>query len=189
MNVAILAIGIFFFLRDGGRWVRAILDVVPLEQQHKDLLMRRLDETLAAVVRGQLVTAAAQGALSAIGFAIAGLPHPVMLGFGAAFLSLIPFVGAAGMWVPCAAYLFYVGPTWAAIFMVIWGVLAISLVDNLLKPVLIGEKARIPTFLLFFGILGGLQLYGFLGVILGPLLIGLLLTFAAIYREELSTGR
>jgi predicted PurR-regulated permease PerM len=112
-----------------------------------------------------------------------------MLGFGAAFLSLIPFVGAAGVWVPCAAYLFYVGPTWARIFMVIWGIFVISLVDNFLKPLLIGEKARIPTFLLFFGILGGLKLYGFLGVILGPLLIGLLLTFAAIYREELSTGR
>jgi predicted PurR-regulated permease PerM len=185
LNVAVLAIGVFFFLRDGEVWLRAAVEIIPLQPRHKTLLLTRLDETLAAVIRGQLVTALVQGLLAGIGFGIAGLPHAVLLGFATCVSSLIPLVGAAGIWVPAAIYLFYVGPTWAAIFMLVWGIGVISLVDNILKPLLIGGKAKIPTFLLFFGILGGLELYGFLGIIVGPLLIGLMLTFVAIYREEM----
>ena len=186
-DVAIIALAVFFFFRDGSRMVRAIVENVPMERGHVERIVARLENALAAVVRGVFVTAVVQGALAGIGFAIVGLPFAVLAGFLTTFLALIPFVGAAAIWVPACLYLFATGHVAKGVIMLCWG-MVISLGDNFLKPLLIGGRAQVSTFLLFFGILGGLQVYGFLGILIGPVLIALALTFLQIYREQFRPG-
>lgn len=184
LNVGIIILGVFFFLRDGARMVRSIVDLVPMEAAHKEMVVHRMDETFGAVVRGSILTAAAQGVLAGVAFAVVGLDYAAVLGLATFLLAFIPFVGAAGVWAPAVIWLFLADKTWQPWFLLAWGVLVISLVDNFLKPLLIGGRAKIPTFLLFFGILGGLKAYGLLGVFIGPLVLGLLFAFVAIYREQ-----
>jgi predicted PurR-regulated permease PerM len=183
LHVTVLVIGVFFFFRDGGRMVRGVVDYIPMEVAHKELLVRRLDETFSAVVRGVFITASAQAVLVGIGCALGGLRYAVLLGFATAFMALIPFFGAAGIWVPVALWGALTG-NWRAFWCVLAFGLVASVSDNFLKPWIMGGRTQIPTFLLFFGILGGLEVYGFLGVFIGPLMIGLLLTVAKIYREQ-----
>ena len=130
-----------------------------------------------------VLTAASQGFLAGVGFALAGVPVPVFLGFTAAFAALVPPFGPTLVWLPVALYQLTQSKA-AGLFLLLWGALVVSTVDNFLRPMLIGSKAKLPFLLLFFGILGGLRTYGFLGLILGPLLIAMTLAFIQIYREE-----
>jgi predicted PurR-regulated permease PerM len=174
---------LFFFFRDGARMVGGIRDLLPMEPEHKDLVLQRLHETLSAVVQGTLITAAAQGALAGVGFAALGVPFAVFLGCASAFASLLPF-GAPFVWGAVAIYLGAIGFIARAIILIAWGILVVGTIDNFVRPLLIGGSTEIPTILLFFGILGGLQAYGFLGVFLAPVVIATLVGFVRIYREQ-----
>jgi predicted PurR-regulated permease PerM len=184
-DVLVTAFTLFFFFRDGEKIVRRIMDLVPMEHDHKEHILKRLDQTLSAVVRGVFITATVQGGLAGIAYTLAGLNFSVLLTFATAFMALIPFAGAASVWIPVSVYMFLKGATVKAIFLFCWGILVVSLVDNILRPILIGEKAKLPILLLFFGILGGLQVYGFIGILIGPLMIASVLAFAKIYREQM----
>ena len=104
----------------------------------------------------------------------------------AAVLALLPVGGAALVWLPGALYLFITDATVRGVLLATWGTFLVSLPDNFIKPLLIGKRAKLPTFFLFLGILGGLQVYGFLGILFGPLIVTLLTAFVQIYREEFS---
>jgi predicted PurR-regulated permease PerM len=177
---------LFFFFRDGARMLGAIRGFLPMEPEHKDMLLARLYETLSAVVQGTLAVAALQGVLLGLGLAVLGVPFAVLVGCAAAFSALLP-VGATGVWGPVAFYLAVSGSLWRAILLAAWGTLVIGVVDNLIRPLIIGERAEIPTLLLFFGILGGLQAYGLLGVFLAPVVIAMVVAFFRIYRERYSS--
>ncbi len=183
VNLLVLLLSLFFFFKDGAAVVHWFLEIIPMERAHKEHLAQRLYETVTAVVRGAVLTAASQGLLAGTGFALAGAPFPVFLGFAAAFAALVPPVGPTLVWLPVALYQLTQSKA-AGIFLLIWGALVVSTADNFLRPILIGSKAKLPFLLLFFGILGGIQVYGFLGLILGPLLIAMTLAFIQIYREE-----
>ncbi len=183
VNLLVLLLSLFFFFKDGAAVVHWFLEIIPMERAHKEHLAQRLYETVTAVVRGAVLTAASQGLLAGLGFALAGAPVPVFLGFAAAFAALVPPVGPTLIWLPVALYQLTQSKA-AGIFLLIWGALVVSTADNFLRPILIGSKAKLPFLLLFFGILGGIQVYGFLGLILGPLLIAMTLAFIQIYREE-----
>ncbi len=184
-DVMVTAFALFFFFRDGAKTMRKVMDLVPMEKSHKEMVLSRLNKTLSAVVRGVFITASVQGLLAGIGFAVAGVRFSVLLGFATAFLALIPFVGATSVWLPVSLYLFFVkGAAAKGVLLFLWGALVVSLADNFLRPILIGEQAKLPVFLLFFGILGGLQVYGFIGILMGPLMIASVLAFAKIYREQ-----
>lgn len=127
-------------------------------------------QTIRSVVIGILGTALAQGALAALGFAIAGVPMAMALGLGTALLSLVPF-GPALIWVPAAAWLYHGDHIGWAIFIVVWGVLVVGMADNVLKPVLIGQGVDLPFLLILLGVLGGAMSFGLLGVFLGPTFI------------------
>jgi len=184
LSAILVIIAVFFFLRDGARMVRTTVDLVPMETVHKEAILLRLDETFGAVVRGMLLTAFAQGVLAGIGFGFARIPHAPVLGMLTCCLAVVPLVGAAGVWVPCVIYSFAAGGGWHAWFLLFWGVFVVSGIDNIIKPLIIKGRTNIPTFLLIFSILGGLSIYGFLGVFFGPLLVGLMLSLAGIYREQ-----
>ena len=148
-----------------------------MTRENKEVVFQRLAGTVSAVVRGLVVTGGVQGILAGAAFWTLGVPYPLFLGLLIAFLALIPIGGAVLVWLPSAAYLFFSGSWGKALTLFLWGALVISMVDNFLKPLLIGEKTKLPTLFLFLAILGGLVFYGFIGVFLGPVILALFLTF------------
>ncbi|MBI4395954.1 MAG: AI-2E family transporter, partial [Elusimicrobia bacterium] len=143
-DLMVLIFSLFFLFRDGPNIMHKIMDLIPMEQTHKEHILLRLYETLSAVVRGVFITASIQGLLAGLGYTVAGIHFSVLLAFGTAFLAVIPFLGAAAVWVPVAVYLYLKGMVVKSVLLFLWGALVVSLVDNFLKPILIGEKARLP---------------------------------------------
>ena len=186
-DIIVLVVAIFFFFRDGPQLVRAIVDLIPMEEADKRMVIARLDETLTAIVRSAFITATVQGTLAGVGFAVAGVGFPVLLGFTTALLALVPFAGAALVWAPVGLYLLYSGDQSAGIGILIWGAVAVSMSDNLVRTLLISGRTQMSLLLLFPGILGGIQVYGVAGALIGPLVIATLLAFARIYHEQYSS--
>jgi predicted PurR-regulated permease PerM len=175
---------LFFFFRDGRRLYFAFRDLLPMEPEHKDAVFGRLYEALSAVVQGMTVTALLQGLLAGLAFWALGLPFALFLGLASGISSFVPVGGAALVWVPAVVYFFTQGLWGRAIALLLWGTLVISLIDNVVRPLVIGSRTNIPTLFLFFGMLGGLQAYGVVGVFLGPALLATIFAFLKIYREE-----
>jgi predicted PurR-regulated permease PerM len=164
---------LFFLLRDGRSMLERLKSLVPLEGTRRDALLELVANTTWAVVFGTVATAVLQGALVGIGFAIAGLPSPVVFGVLAAMLALLPVGGAAVVWVPAALWL-AATQQWAwAIFMTIWGA-GVSSSDNFLRPMLISAQAPVSTLAVFIGVIGGVSAFGAVGLIIGPVLLALI---------------
>ena len=174
---------LFFFFRDGERMVLRLRDVLPMEARHKDAIFAKFYETMLAVVQGMTVTALAQALLSGLAFWVLDVPFWLLLALTAGLASFIPLGGAALIWVPAAIWLAIFGWWGHAIALALWGTLVISVSDNIIRPLIIGEKTGVSTLFLFFGILGGLQAYGVLGVFLGPALLATIVAVFRIYRE------
>jgi len=184
MDIVIMLIALFFFFRDGASYFHAFIDLLPFTKQQKEELTKKFIDTFCAVINGVFLVALLQGTMTGIGFALFGVPLAVFWGFLAAILALLPVGGAALIWLPGAVYLYLTGSMLSGILLGAWGLLLVSLPDNFLKPLLIGRKSKISTFILFIALLGGLQVYGFLGLLFGPLVVTLLTAFVQIYREE-----
>jgi len=184
MNFLVMLFTLFFFFKDGDRLYRNLYEVVPLDETHKKKIFMRLDVTLRAVVKGVIITAMVQGLLAGLAYAVLGVPFPVVLMALTALLAPLPFGGTAIIWLPVALYLYWVAPLWKAIVMLAWGAGVITMVDNFLRPMLIGKDAQLPVLFLFFSIIGGLAAYGMIGLFFGPILLAILMTAIQIYREE-----
>jgi predicted PurR-regulated permease PerM len=182
---------LFFFLRDGKDLVRRAMRLVPMAEARKAALLEHLSSVTRALVLGLLLTAAAQGALLGIGFAIVGLPSPVVFGVLTALASVVPFVGTALVWVPAVLVLVAQGRTWAALFLAVWSLGLVTSVDNVIKPLVVSGRAGLPTFAVFLGLVGGLAAFGAIGMFLGPVIVALaiaLLRFAEESRTASSSG-
>ena len=167
-HVAFIA---FFFYRDGMSLARRL--TISLNKISGDLAKEYTDilvNTTRSVVFGVIGTAIGQGVVAGIGFTLAGVPGVVMLSFAVCVLSVVP-VGPPLVWGPVALWLFASGQTGWAVFMVLWGVLAVSSVDNFIKPILISRGTTLPLALVFLGVLGGIMTFGMLGLVLGPILL------------------
>ena len=181
---ALMLLALFFFFRDGERMSLAIRDLLPMDPEHKHEVFARVYDTLTAVVQSMIVNAVAQGILGGFGYwAIGGLPFSVFLGFLTGVASFLPPLGAAFIWAPAGIFLLVTGHVVRGVLMLLWGLLVVSMVDNIIRPLFIGGRARLPTFLLLFAILGGMSVYGFLGIFLAPVILAALLSFIDIYRE------
>lgn len=176
----ILVIALFFTFRDGERFLVWFLNLIPMEVGHKLALARSAYETFRAVSIGVFMTAAAQGLVATVGFLFAGIRLPFILGAATGLASLL---GASFIVTLPAGVLMLMENTPRGTFLLLWGAIAVGWLDNILKPLLIGSRARMPFVLVFFSILGGLKMYGLLGLILGPILVASVLTFIRIYRE------
>lgn len=183
-QLGVLTFSLFFLLRDGAKVFRRAVELVPLPDEHKTALVARLYTTVTAVLRGIFVVAAVQGLLAAVGYFLFGVPFAVLLGAVTAFFAPIPILGTGVVWVPVAGGLLISGAPQQALAVALWSVLIVGTLDNLLRPILIGAEAKLPILLLFFGMLGGLQVYGFAGIIVGPVVVALFLALADIYRRE-----
>jgi len=187
LDFSIMLFTLFFFFRDGDRMVASLRRLIPMDPIDKDAIFRRLYETLSAVMRGMVVTAVVQGLLLWIGLAVLGVPYAAFLGVASGMLSMLPLIGSAAVWIPCVVYLAVAGLPIKAVCLAVYGTLVVSTVDNVLRPLVIGGAARLPTLFLFFGMLGGVEAYGILGIFLGPVLLSIVVSFIQIYQDQYAT--
>src|ERR1700722_13730959 len=183
LGFAIMLFLLFFFLRDGDEMMARARGLIPLDEQRKDRLFVQLSNVTRAIMFGTSVTALAQGLFIGIGFAIAGLPSPVVFGVLAALLSMLPIGGAAFVWAPGVIWLFVDGRWGFAIFMLAWGLMLGGL-DNVLRPMLISGRAKISALAVFVGVLGGIPAFGAIGVIAGPVVLSLVLALIEFAEES-----
>ena len=147
-------------------------------------ILKRLYDTVTAVVQSTVLIAVIQGIVAGLGYFLIGrLAMSVLLGFLTAVASLIPVVGGALIWLPTALYVLVTGEIWRGVALLLWGAIAVGSVDNFVRLMVIGGRVEMPTLLLLFALLGGLQVYGFLGIFVAPVLVAVLLAFVEIYRE------
>ena len=180
----IILFTLWFLYKDGRRWLWFLYELVPLDDAQKQKIFARLDITIHAVVKGILLTAVAQGLLAGAAYAALGAPFAVVLTALTILLAPLPFGGTAFVWFPVVLYFLMLGSMGKALVMLAWGVGVVSTVDQILRPWLIGQNVQMPVLFLVFSILGGLALYGLIGLFVGPILMSILMTVISIYREE-----
>lgn len=181
--LAIMLFLLFFFLRDGDRMLATAVRLIPMTPARRGELVDHVAAVTRAVVFGSLLTALVQGVLVGVGFALVGLPSPVVFGAVAAVASLIPFVGTALVWVPAVAVLFLQGRWVAALFLAAWSVAVVSSADNVVRPLFISGRAQISTLPVFLGLLGGVTAFGPIGLVVGPVVVALTLTLLRFAEE------
>ena len=179
---------LFFVLRDGPALAQKIVRMLPIEERMRGKLWQHLRDVTRAVFMGIGVTALVQGMLVGIGFWIAGLPSALVFGVLAALFALVPLVGTVIVWGPGALYLASLGDYGHAIFLTLWGTIAVGMVDNFLRPLLISGRAEVPTLAVFVGVMGGLQAFGFIGLFVGPIVLGLLVALFR-FQSDAADGR
>ncbi|MHC4135070.1 MAG: AI-2E family transporter [Planctomycetota bacterium] len=183
-GIFFVTLSIFFFFRDGPAAARAIRELIPMSEADRDAILGDIQGAINAAVRGGLVTALAQGLLGFIILFILGIEKPVLLACAMALASLIPLVGTAVIWGPVAIWLAIDGEIVKALILVGYGVLVIGMADNFLRPLLVGRHMEAHPLLLFFGTLGGIALFGFAGIVLGPVVVALLNVTVRLFRRE-----
>jgi predicted PurR-regulated permease PerM len=179
----------YYLFRDGDRIYQSMLEAIPLNEAETRRIFDRTHEVIHASVYGVIVIAMVQGTLGGLAFAALGLPSPVVWGVVMFFLSMVPMVGSSVIWVPTAIYLGMSGHWAKAAALALWGALIIGTIDNILRPKLVGERARLHELLIFFSVLGGLQIWGPLGLVLGPVMIAITLALFDIFKHIEPTFR
>lgn len=175
---------LFFLLRDGRTLSRRMGLAIPLDPEHKQRLFAKFVTVVRATVKGNIVVALVQGLLGGLALWVLGLPAVLLLTVLMAVLSLLPAVGASLVWGPVALYLLSTGDVWQAIALTLWGVLVIGLVDNLLRPLLVGKDTQMPDYLVLISTLGGISVFGLNGFVIGPVIAALFIAVWDIFATE-----
>ena len=178
----------YYLFRDGDRILAAIRDALPLETKQAEAILARTRDVVGASVYGVFSIAIVQGTLGGLAFWVLGLPSAIVWGVAMIFLSMIPMLGAFIVWVPAAIYLFATGHYVKGIVLVLWGTLVIGMIDNFLRPKLVGGRTKLHELLIFFAVLGGLQVFGVLGIVLGPVVLAITLALVDVFRAAEDTA-
>lgn len=176
---------LFFLLRDGSSLSRHAKAAVPLDPELQHNLSQKLTQVVRATMKGNVVIAIAQGALGGLIFWILGVQAPVLWAVVMAFLSLLPAVGTAIVWIPVAIYFLVTGATWEGVVLIAYGVLVIGLVDNIARPILVGKDTKMPDYVILISTLGGMAIFGLNGFVIGPLIAAI---FIAVW-DVVATSR
>ncbi len=183
-HLLVMLFTLFFLFRDGESLMSDLRRLVPMRLQHKDRIVERLRSTVTGIVRGSVATAVIQTLCATAGYFMVQMPGALTLGVLTGFTSFIPIVGTALVWVPVTIFFAVQGAYVRASIIFLWGLLVVSTLDNLIKTLLIGRKAELSILFLFFGILGGAEVYGLKGLLVGPLLVAIIPVFFDIYKEQ-----
>lgn len=175
---------LFFVLRDGRHMLDGLVRALPFGDEREHHLLEKFAEVSRATIKGTLVVGIVQGALGGIAFAILGIGAPVLWGVIMALLSIIPAVGPAFVWIPAAIILFATERIVGGIVLILFGTLVIGLVDNLLRPILVGRDTRMPDYLILLSTLGGLTAFGLAGIVIGPIIAAFFLSVWEMAAEE-----
>jgi predicted PurR-regulated permease PerM len=172
----------YYFFKDGDNIFRNVRDSLPLEREQAESVMARTREVIDASVYGVITIGIIQGTLGGLAFWVLGLPSAIVWGVVMTLLSMVPMLGAFLVWVPAAIYLALTGHYVKAILLALWGTLVIGMIDNFLRPTLVGGRTRLHELLIFFSVLGGLKVFGVLGVVLGPVVLAVTLALIDVYK-------
>lgn len=184
LNIALMLYLAFFLLRDGPKLLHLLVEALPLGDEREHLLFAKFAEVTRATVKGNLVVALVQGTLGGIIFYLLDIPAPVLWGVMMTFLSLLPAIGAALVWLPVALYLYATGQWQQATVLVVYGATVIGLADNMLRPLLVGRDTKLPDYVVLFSTIGGISMFGINGFVLGPLVAALFMVFWQIFMTE-----
>jgi predicted PurR-regulated permease PerM len=182
-QIFLVVFSLFYLLRDHEAIGRALYDLVPLEERQLTIVVTRTREVISASVSGKVLISALQGLLGCFIFWALGLPSAMLWGVVMFFLSMIPMAGAFLVWGPAAAFLLVTGAYVKGIVLIAFGGLIIGTIDNVLAPKLVGQRVAMHELLIFFAVLGGIQIFGVLGLILGPVVVAVTLALIGILRE------
>jgi predicted PurR-regulated permease PerM len=174
---------LFFLLRDGTGLSMRIRQAIPLSMEHKRHLFSKFTTVIRATVKGNVVVAATQGALGGVMFWILGIQGALLWGVLMAFLSLLPAIGAGLIWAPVAVYFLVTGAIWHGVILIAFGVLVIGLVDNILRPILVGKDTQMPDYVVLISTLGGMALFGLNGFVIGPAIAALFIAVWDIFSS------
>ncbi|RJG15486.1 AI-2E family transporter [Massilia cavernae] len=173
VSLTIMLYLLYFLLRDGQSLTARIRQAVPLSRKYKQRLFNNFTTVIRATVKGNILVAAAQGALGGLIFWFLGVEAPLLWGVLMAFLSLLPAVGAALVWAPVAVYFLVTGAIWQGVVLIAFGVIVIGLVDNILRPILVGKDTKMPDYVVLLSTVGGMALFGINGFVIGPVIAAL----------------
>ncbi len=177
-------VSLFFFLKDGSHWKKELVLISPLSDRDDDKILNRLSQSINGIIKGYLLIAVIQGTMMGLGLAVFGVPSAALWGVIAGIGSLLPTVGTALVSIPSVIFLVATGHIPQAIGMGIWAFLIVGWIDNLLNPIVISSKIKIPQIMVLFSVLGGLAFMGPVGFLFGPLIVSLLYALITIYRDE-----
>jgi len=179
---------LFFLLRDGGELSKTIRDSLPLAKPHTHYLLNKFTTVIRATIKGNIAVAASQGIIGGLAFWFLGLQGALLWGVLMAFLSLLPAVGAALIWLPVAIYFLATGSIWQGLTLIFIGVFVIGLVDNILRPLLVGKDTQMPDYVVLMSTIGGIALFGINGFVIGPVIAALFMAawdlFASTAEQE-----
>ena len=188
LGTVVMIISLYFFLRDGPAMIESFKGLSPLEDSHEEELVVEFGNVSRAVIVATLLSALAQGVLGGIGYYFAGLDSIFLLTLLTGCLAMVPFVGAAAVWIPCSLYLFFVdGNVAAAIGLAIYGAAVISMADNFIKPMVLHGTSNLHPLLALLSVLGGVTALGPIGILIGPMIVTFLQTLLKILQRELSS--
>ena len=184
VNLGIMLYLLFFFLRDGRDLAQTIRRAVPMQRQHTDFLLSKFATVVRATVKGTVVVALVQGMLGGVAFAFLGIHGAVLWGVVMSVLSLLPAIGAALVWAPVAIYLIATGSMIEGLGLATWGAGVMGMVDNLLRPILVGKETKLPDYLVLLSTIGGLSIFGVNGFLIGPAIAALFVATWALFSHE-----
>lgn len=184
VGVFVMLYILYYSYHDGHRFVRSMGELLPLQDAHRDLIFREIENVIKAVMYGHILTALIQAILGGIGFWIFGVPNVIFWGVIMFILALLPVVGPPIVWVPWGVYLLLSGQTFQGIGLLVYSFIMVSTLDNVLRPKLIGDYAHIHPTVILVGVLGGIVVFGFSGLILGPLVLSIFVSILGVYRKE-----
>ena len=176
-------LSLYYLFKDGSHLFGRLKEIIPLPSRQRDLLIQRFEDMIYATIYGGILIAMIQGILGGLSFWVLGLPSPIFWGSAMALFSFIPIGGTALIWAPTAIILLIGGAVLKGLILLGLGIFVISMVDNILKPLFISTRTNIHPLLLFFAVLGGIQAFGLIGLVAGPLIATLFLTLIEIYIQ------
>lgn len=184
-NIFLAFITMFFLFRDGDRLFAILMEVIPLSSYDKEQIVERNKEVIRATINGGVLVGLVQGALGGIAFWFLSIPGPILWSFVMFLFSFLPSVGSAIVWGPAVIYLLITGSYVKGIILALWGIFVIGLADNILRPFIVSGKTKLHPMLLFFSILGAVNVFGFIGIVAGPLILSVGQATVEIYQHYL----
>lgn len=189
VTLIISLFGLYYLLRDGEYFKKTMISLLPLEPRYAERIFAKMEQAVISVIRGQLAIALIQGAVAGIGFSIFGIPNAIFWGSFAAIAALVPTLGTAIIIFPAIVYLFFIGHAFASLGLLIWGIFAVGLIDNMLAPQLMRRGIEIHPFIILLSVLGGISVFGPMGFLVGPLVIALFYALLDIYSDFILAKR
>jgi predicted PurR-regulated permease PerM len=183
-SLLLVALCLFYFLKDGKQWKAMLVDVSPLSDENSNKIIHKLRTAATGIIKGYLLIAIIQGLLMGIGMYLFKVPHAALWGVLAGVASLIPTIGTSLISVPAIIFLAAVGREASAIGFALWAALLVGSIDNVLNPIIVGRSIDIHPLLVLFAVLGGIGLMGPVGILIGPLIVSFLYALASVYKSE-----